>query len=69
VDLGTAQRVCNRVSEGLADAAGASHRFQFVLTVVNYPDNASSAHELLQAVSTLAFVEDALRGMPEVVQQ
>ena len=69
VDLATAQRVCDRVREGLADAAGASHRFQFVLTVVNYPDNASSAHELLQAVSTLAFVEDALRGVAEVVQQ
>jgi GGDEF domain-containing protein len=69
VDLATAQRVCTRVNEGLAEAAGADHRFQFVLTVINYPENASSAHELLQAVSTLAFIEDPLRGMAEALPQ
>jgi GGDEF domain-containing protein len=69
VDLATAQRVCTRVNEGLAEAAGTSQRFQFVLTVINYPENASSAHELLQAVSTLAFIEDPLRGMAEAIRQ
>ncbi len=69
VDLATAQRVCTRVNEGLTEAAGASHRFQFVLTVVSYPENASSAHELLEAVSTLAFIEDPLRGMAEAIRQ
>jgi GGDEF domain-containing protein len=67
VDLSTAERVCARVNEGLADAAGASHRFQFELKVINYPAHASSAHELLQAVSALASLDDSVRGMAEVL--
>src|SRR5690348_9309788 len=51
VDLITAERVCARLTEGLADAAGASHRFHFELKVINYPAHASSATELQQAVS------------------
>jgi GGDEF domain-containing protein len=69
VDLTTAQRVCDRVGEGLADAAGANHRFQYELTVVNYPANAASAHELQQAVSSLALIEHPLRGMAEALPQ
>ena len=68
VDLSTAQRVCSRLNEGLADAAGASHRFQFELNVVNYPEHASSAHELQQAVSALVFMEDSLQGMAEALR-
>src|SRR5690348_13489777 len=56
VDMDAAQRVCSRLNEGLADAAGASHRFQFELNVINYPEHASSAHELQQAVSALVFM-------------
>lgn len=67
VDLGTAERVCARLTEGLADAAGASHRFQFELKVINYPAHASSAHELLQAVSALASLDDSVRGMAEAL--
>ena len=67
VDLSSAERVCARLNEGLADAAGASHRFQFDLKVVNYPAHASSAHELLQAVSTLALVDDSVQGMAEAL--
>jgi GGDEF domain-containing protein len=67
VDLSSAERVCARLNEGLADAAGASHRFQFDLKVVNYPAHASSAHELQQAVSTLALVDDAVQGMAEAL--
>ena len=67
VDLSTAERVCARLNEGLADAAGASHRFQFELKVVNYPAHASSAHELLQAVSALASLDDSVRGMAEAL--
>ena len=66
VDLEAAERVCARVREGLSDAAGASHRFQFELRVVNYPAHATSAHELLQAVSALS--EDAVPGMAEALQ-
>jgi GGDEF domain-containing protein len=68
VDLSSAERVCARLNEGLADAAGASHRFQFDLKVVNYPAHASSAHELQQAVSTLALADDSVQGMAEALQ-
>src|SRR5438445_4702858 len=67
VDLSTAERVCARLNEGLADAAGASRRFQFELKVINYPTHASSAHELQQAVSALALVDEAVPGMAEAL--
>ena len=68
VDLSSAERVCARLSEGLADAAGASHRFQFELKVVNYPEHASSATELQQAVSALALEDQSVGGMAEAVR-
>jgi GGDEF domain-containing protein len=68
VDLANAERVCARLKEGLADAAGASQRFQFELKVVNYPTHASSATELQQTVSTIASVDDSVRGMAEALQ-
>lgn len=68
VDLSNAERVCARVSEGLADAAGANHRFQFELKVVNYPAHATSAHELLEAVSGIALLDDLAPGMAEALQ-
>lgn len=66
VDLSTAERVCARLTEGLADAAGASHRFHFELKVINYPAHASSATELLQAVTGLALVDES--GMAEALR-
>ena len=68
MDLDTAERVCARLREGLADAAGASHRFQFELQVVNYPTHASSATELQQAVTALASVDHSVQGMAEALQ-
>jgi GGDEF domain-containing protein len=68
VDLSNAERVLARVNEGLADAAGASRRFEFELKVVNYPDHASSAHELEQAVSNLAVADTAVPGMAEALR-
>lgn len=68
VDLSTAERVCARLTEGLADAAGASHRFHFELKVINYPAHASSATELLQAVSALALVDESMPGMAEALR-
>jgi GGDEF domain-containing protein len=68
VDLSTAERVCARLTEGLADAAGASHRFHVELKVINYPAHASSATELLQAVSALALVDESLPGMAEALR-
>ena len=69
VDLSNAERVCSRVQEGLADAAGVTRRFQFELHVVNYPAHASSAHELQHAVSALALTDDSVpAGMSEALQ-
>lgn len=68
VDAETAQRVCGRLSDGLADAAGAARRFQYELSVVNYPAHASSAHELQQAVSALVFTDDSVQGMAEALR-
>jgi GGDEF domain-containing protein len=68
VDLSNAERVCARLKEGLADAAGANQRFQFELQVVNYPTHASSATELQQAVSVIASVDDSVRAMAEALQ-
>jgi GGDEF domain-containing protein len=68
VDLPSAERVCARLKEGLADAAGASRRFQFDLKVVNYPEHASSATELQQTVSTMALVDEPVPGMAEAMR-
>jgi GGDEF domain-containing protein len=68
VDLSTAERVCARLTEGLADAAGANHRFHCELKVVNYPEHASSATELQQAVSALALVDEPVAGMAETLR-
>jgi GGDEF domain-containing protein len=68
VDLSNAERVCARLNEGLADAAGVSHRFQFELKVVNYPTHASSATELQQAVSSLALADESVPGMAEALR-
>src|SRR5260370_39025590 len=48
VDLDTAERVRSRVSDGLADAASSSHRFQSELKGINYPAHATAPHALLQ---------------------
>src|SRR5260370_12380625 len=50
-DLETAERVRSRVSEGLPDAAGASHRFQSELTVINSPPHPPSPHTLLHSLT------------------
>ncbi len=68
VDQSNAERVVARINEGLADAAGASRRFEFELKVVNYPAHASSAHELEQAVSNLALANTAVPGMAEALR-
>jgi len=68
VDQSNAERVLARINEGLADAAGASRRFEFELKVVNYPAHASSAHELEQAVSNLALANTAVPGMAEALR-
>jgi GGDEF domain-containing protein len=41
-----AQQAVDRLSEGLADASGASDRFTAELQVVNFPDNVKAASEM-----------------------
>lgn len=51
-------RVAERLAEGLADASGASDRFSFILRVVSYPENATSAHQMERAAMTFFVEED-----------
>jgi len=45
-----AKRVCDRLEEGLIEAAGPEARFAFELHLANYPDQAASARELENVV-------------------
>jgi GGDEF domain-containing protein len=60
-----AERISNRVAEGLSDAAGATNRFSYKISVVNWPANAKSAHELQEAVLTLLPSDNSMRSMAE----
>jgi PleD family two-component response regulator len=48
-----ARQAANRLSEGLADASGASNRFTADIQVVNYPDHAKSASEMERRASSV----------------
>ena len=67
VEVGVARRVSARVSEGLADAAGASHRFAFQVTIVNYPVDARTSHELAGLVQAIIPEEGSLQGLTEAL--
>lgn len=62
-DLEFAQAIRGRIAEGLADAAGASNRFTYRVEIVNYPTDATSAHELERAVSALLPSENLMHKM------
>jgi hypothetical protein len=53
LEAAPARSLASRIAEGLVDAAGLSARASYKIDVVNYPQNASSAHELYNAVSAL----------------
>jgi hypothetical protein len=53
LEVATARALASRIAEGLIDAAGLSARFSYKIDIVNYPQNATSAHELYDAVSAL----------------
>jgi len=59
-----AYQFLKRIEEGLRDAAGASVRFSASIQAFSYPDNASTAHELLQAVRSR--LPAGLLGEPEL---
>lgn len=65
VSLMVAERISTRVAEGLSDAAGAINRFAYKIRVVNWPANASSAHELQDAVMMLLPEDNSIRSMVE----
>lgn len=67
VDLKNAESVYARLNEALGDAAGAAHRFEFDLRVVNYPEHASSATELEGAVMTIASADEVVSGVAEAL--
>jgi hypothetical protein len=60
-----AERIAKRVADGLSDAAGATNRFTYKISVVNWPANAASAHELQEAVLTLLPADNSMRSMAE----
>lgn len=53
VEASAARGVASRIAEGLVDAAGSNARFTYKIDIVNYPQNASSAHQLYEAVTAL----------------
>ena len=57
VSMAGAGTVMRRLSEGLQDASGAETRFSFGLRITNYPEQASSARELEQAVRSIVASE------------
>lgn len=50
VNPALAQKISDRLAEGLSDAAGAANRFSCKLHSVSYPENAATSRELEQAV-------------------
>lgn len=52
-DEGVARNAAERLSDGLADASGASNRFTAEIQVVNYPQNVATASEMAQHASEI----------------
>jgi GGDEF domain-containing protein len=65
VSRAVAERISNRVAEGLSDAAGATNRFSYKINIVNWPGNAASAHELQEAVLALLPADNSMQSMAE----
>jgi GGDEF domain-containing protein len=63
VDQTAAERVCSRLVEGLADAAGADERFSFQVHSISYPHQTSSVHDLELAVSGWLAEDDAAQQL------
>jgi hypothetical protein len=63
LEASVARALASRIAEGLIDAAGLSARFSYKMEIVNYPQNASSAHELCVAVSALIPTDKSMQGL------
>lgn len=64
-DMQIAQDLSRRISEGLAVAASAANNCSYGIKIVNYPADASSAHELQQAIHALIPGGDSMRAIAE----
>jgi GGDEF domain-containing protein len=53
-----ARQTAERLSEGLADAAGASNRYSTEIQVVNFPENVSSASEMERRAASVVTKEE-----------
>jgi GGDEF domain-containing protein len=58
-----ARGISARVADGLADAAGASSRFACKNDIVGYPEDATSPHDLQEAVCALIPRDDSVPAM------
>jgi GGDEF domain-containing protein len=63
-----ARSISARIAEGLSDVAGTHERFSFTINVINYPEQASSAHEL-EGLVRAAISEEEDSGVPEVSEK
>jgi GGDEF domain-containing protein len=61
-----ANAISSRLREGLHDASGASTRFFFEVHLINYPEHASTAREMEEAVLSLLPTESLERQKAEV---
>ncbi len=63
VGKAVARGISARVAEGLADAAGASSRFSCKSDIISYPEDASSPHDLQEAICALIPPDDSVPAM------
>jgi hypothetical protein len=64
LEVTAARSLASRVGEGLIEVAGLNARFTYKIDVINYPQNAESAHQLYQAVAVLIPPDPSLQGLP-----
>jgi GGDEF domain-containing protein len=63
LEASAARALASRIGEGLMDAAGLTARFSYKIDVINYPQNASSAHDLYEAVAALIPGDKSMQGL------
>jgi hypothetical protein len=64
-DMQTAQGLSTRIDDSLAGAAKSGRSFSYTIRIVNYPADATSAHELQQSVCALIPSDSSLGSMAE----
>jgi GGDEF domain-containing protein len=65
VSKAVARGISARLAEGLADAAGASSRFSCKCDIVSYPEDASSPHDLQEAICALIPPDNSVPSMAQ----